>query len=695
MELEFNKKKQKWSIANCLSDIAIIYKQRGETGQAINYHIQSLELRKQLQDSADIATSFLNIGDVYHQDEEFETAIKHFRKCYHYRKIMVENYSERDMAGILLAIGKLFFDQNDYDSSRVFCRRVKDHCIEGESFPTDGLPEYDQIQHPDILLDALTFESASLHAHIDNPQQKQHIAKLDSALQTGLKAIRLAELMRTHDFTSQDSKAKLRLIQRAMPLLERTLRIAYDLYELTQNIKFLEHAFYISEQNKSLLKYDRYKESIAWRSREQNNSDALKTENLEDGAGLINKIRLKIDEQTVFVEYFVSDTSLFVFAFGKHTEFLKRYNWKKNYKDYIYQFQHRQPYAEYFWPKANELYDVLLKDVRTKFDNPERLIIVPDGYLYYLPFEALVVKPDNSVENYRQLDYLVKHSEVYYAFSAALFWKEQLKDSAYVQQPARSILAFAPDFSGENDSLYCAIKRENCAGRVHCRNWMELPESQSRLGSIVSKLNFAAELFNGEGALEYKFMQKAANYSYIQLNTHGIMDSLNPGLSYLVFSQVPGCDSDSNDGFLHTFEIYDLKLNTELLVLTACKTGTGYIQSGEGPMSLSRAFSYAGCRNIMMSLWSIEDEAAIVLLQNFYEHLGKGYSRTAALQKAKLELIEGRGKEYNNPFHWAGMVLLEGNYQAVEPFPILPIMLIIAGVLLLFTYILYRLNQKK
>lgn len=138
------------------------------------------------------------------------------------------------------------------------------------------------------------------------------------------------------------------------------------------------------------------------------------------------------------------------------------------------------------------------------------------------------------------------------------------------------------------------------------------------------------------------------------------MNDIDPMMTRLVFYQ----DKDSiEDGNLYAYEIYSLQLNAELAVLSACNTGSGKLQQGEGVMNLARGFSYAGVPGIVMSLWSINDISSAKIMGYFYTYLKAGYSKSEALQKAKLDYIQKADNLTANPYYWAGFVIIGNQHE--------------------------------
>lgn len=140
----------------------------------------------------------------------------------------------------------------------------------------------------------------------------------------------------------------------------------------------------------------------------------------------------------------------------------------------------------------------------------------------------------------------------------------------------------------------------------------------------------------------------------IHFATHGVMSERQPQYSGLVLT----LDEDpQEDGLLQVYEIFNLKLNADLVVLSACETGLGKEVKGEGIIGLTRAFLYAGTPSVVVSLWPVVDRSTARLMAKFYEELNQRPDKAEALRRAKLEMIKAGGRSAH-PFHWAPFILI-------------------------------------
>jgi CHAT domain-containing protein len=142
------------------------------------------------------------------------------------------------------------------------------------------------------------------------------------------------------------------------------------------------------------------------------------------------------------------------------------------------------------------------------------------------------------------------------------------------------------------------------------------------------------------------------NYKIIHFATHSFIDDKKPARSSIVLSLN---ENTTEDGFVQMREIYNLKLNADLVTLSSCQTGLGQYIRGEGIEGLNRAFFFAGSSSVLMSLWAVNDQATYQLMERFYTHLRSSKQIASSLRKAKLEMIDSEA--VSHPYYWAGFIV--------------------------------------
>ena len=189
-------------------------------------------------------------------------------------------------------------------------------------------------------------------------------------------------------------------------------------------------------------------------------------------------------------------------------------------------------------------------------------------------------------------------------------------------------------------------------------------------------------------------IQEAGKYNISHIASTGLGDDENPMYSKIAFT-LDHRDT-INDGYLHTFELYNMQLSADMAVLSACNTGYGKVLKGEGVLNLARGFFYAGCKAVVMSLWVANDKSTATLMDNFYKHLADGQPKNRALQNAKLDYIKSNEGLKAHPYYWSQFVI-SGNTNPISTNSnyYMPITLVfIAGsFLLLLTIYFVRKNK--
>ena len=229
-------------------------------------------------------------------------------------------------------------------------------------------------------------------------------------------------------------------------------------------------------------------------------------------------------------------------------------------------------------------------------------------------------------------------------------------------------MAFAPEYN--NDSILYN-------GKII--KLLPLPGTQKEVESISE--HFETEIFKGEKASVKNFLKHYQQYEILHLAMHAILNDSLPNLSRFVFSQNPDHISKLE---LYTADIYNLNLkNTQLAVLSACNTGSGKIQKGEGVMSVSRGFLYAGCPSVVMTLWEAEDQSGTTIMNAFYSYLKKGNSIDKALRKSKLDYLENANSRMAHPHYWLAYISIGDNspmYRSRDYYFLTLIILVVVGI---------------
>lgn len=326
----------------------------------------------------------------------------------------------------------------------------------------------------------------------------------------------------------------------------------------------------------------------------------------------LESIQDKIDRSTLLMNYFISGNTIFLFYLSRteaHVEKIlvneKFHSQFRLYLREIYRITDGIRFDGY--ARGNELYNTLVKPVSKVASSYKRWVIVPDEYLYYLPFDALSKNGDQ--ESYLLMDHTISY---HYSFNLVL--NKEVIEPKFTKSD--SILGFAP-FSFE--------KIFQGPGSIQS---LPFSDNEINLPSVAKYIRSQATKQN--------FIRNYPAYRYIHLGTHASLSTDSTNSWILFHGRQPGSMAEK----LYLHEIYNLNLHgTELVTLSACQTAAGESVSGEGLLSLSRAFLYAGSNGIVSTLYKTDDKVTAFLMNQMYRYLNQGLPVEDALRKSKIDLI--------------------------------------------------------
>lgn len=515
-------------------------------------------------------------------------------------------------------------------------------------------------------------------------QEQKDISSLEYSLDTYRSAFQLADhVEKTYD----SDEARLFIGKIKYSAHSKPIDVCLKLYDLKEEKSFLEQAYFFDQQNKAsvlslsvqenelksnnpaikdlleketslksaitrlslksaqlidslqlqpLISEIREHEIQLGKLQEKINSDPdFRTGYYTSRIPGIKDLQKKLDNSSALLSWHLSENEIVVFIITAH-QFsyyksplsLDFFNSIDSLKFALHNTSSENRYGGKIF--SNVLYKILIAPLEAKLSNINRVIIIPDDELNYLPFEALA--DGNGT-------YLIEKFSIQYLYSTALLG---LSENA---RKTKEILAFAP-FASQG---YSDTKGNK---------FSKLPASKDEVSGLQGKI------FIDSSASKSNFLLLSNRYGIIHLATHANADNEKPLQSFIAFYQQP--DSNAQDNKLFTQEIYNLNLDsTELVILSACETGTGKLVKGEGLMSLSRAFAYAGCPNIITSLWKAEDKTTAYIAKKLHYFLKKGYSKDKALQLAKLDFLKSDeiDPRLKSPNYWAHLIFI-GNYEA-------------------------------
>ncbi len=378
----------------------------------------------------------------------------------------------------------------------------------------------------------------------------------------------------------------------------------------------------------------------------------------------ISDIQDVLSPNEALVEYFIDDHAIFIIAIKQDTIHYfnkeKPVDWDVTITEYLNSagdsdYQHQDSTAvtfSKFSNSAHKIFNMVLVDVINELeDDVKYLTIIPDEKLHFIQFDNLLTEPANPNEVYRDLSYLINDFTISRAPSAYMFSTLKKRKRTHYEY---KYVGFAPKYKSENIAIVDSLESDR-RDRLEYYNdlvtrgtLVDLPSARESVRFIASLLGGIS--FVGPQATREMFLERSSEGNILHFAGHAINDDQNPKYSQLLFSQT---DADFE---LYASDIYDIGLDLDLAVLSACNTGNGKLKRfGDGVLSLSRAFKYAGCSSVVMSLWSIPDIQTAQLDNSFFENIKRGERIDDALRDSKLAFLKSATFKTSHPFYWSGM----------------------------------------
>ncbi len=645
---------------------AMIYLGKGQAEKAKELLSKGLNILMKLYDNKtfyyDYTDSYNKLGDVCLQKEEYDDALLFYQKALanlvpEFRKKNFEKFSEN--------------------------------------------PELKNIDLPVDLYETLMRKSKVLFLLRERPAYRAALKETNSL------ALDLVEEIRQDFLTSELDKQV--LLSNAYTLYEQAITLAYEeqnyleafrLSELSRALNLQNalnnYRIEISEglntdevikikqlQNQLLLLSDK----IAKADSETLNSARLKKYKLEEEYYLLlDSIRSKnpllnlntdisvatireklLNQNQALLEYFVGDEYIFAFLLCpdekeimvhaiKIDEILR--NRINDLRNYVYE-EDMLAYTT----TAHALYQKLIKPFDKKLGSVDRLVIIPDRELWIVPFNVLLRKKVEQAEitKFDTYSYLIKDFSIDYWFSVGTAHTINQREAIDYD---REYLGVAPMFSSTDSS------------RLRFRNIRNKDEVK-----IMATYFQSSTLFQDDLATVEHFTKNDSSFQYIHIASHADADVQNPMKSYIVFS------NDGSNFKLGLNQLYNMRIPSELVVLSACKTGVGKIEKGEGAISISRGLIHAGAQSVISTMWEIQDRDSREIMELFYDKLRDGFSKDVALQKAQKKFIVLNGDL--GPKSWAAFAFY-GNTKATNSSCNMARLLSISLILFLGIYYFYK-----
>ena len=706
-------------VADCYNNLGNVYDDMDHFPKAVQYYEKSLRINRAIfgEWHDKVAQNYNNLGYTYTRLSDFDRAISVLQRSLKIRQQLWGAYHPL-LSPIYHNLGDINAAEGNLDEALAHYQTAIINSFADFRETDPGIqPDLKKNQLLVSGTDLLEFLRSKARLLQQRYAETQNQTDLYVALETYHTCDRLIDYIRIR---YESTESKLFLLENAIPLYEQALETAFILYQQTNSSSFLDQAFHFMEKSKSvlllagiredrarlyahipdslLLQENDFRADIAYfekRLAAQALEGQFDTAQMKDRLLVLKqdykkwiqsleadfpsyyreKYRIEMVDMPALqemlgnthsglVEYFSGEKSLFVFTWVEEEKSLTRISLDFSLTEHITTLlanlstYSTDPTA--YVQAAQDLYDRIWRPLPGNL--PERLILIPAGVLGYIPFEVLIAGKANPAQP-KGLPYLVRIHQFNYAYSASILLENKNRKN---QSAVGTFLGIAPVFA-------------------HSPHFSHLNHSAQEISQIQKLLG--GDLLVGAEATKSRFLEEASRYRILHISSHAEVVDSSSLLSWIAFS-----DEKEEDYKLTLSEIYALSIHADMVVLSACETGGGNLSLGEGIMSLSRGFAYAGCQSITTSLWPVNHESTAQIMQHYYQGLKGGLPKDAALRQAKLAYLDsGQTDQLGaHPYYWSAFIHI-GDPAPLEWHSNWAVRgLVGGGLFLLFGFILWR-----
>ncbi len=712
-------------IAMTYNSMGEVYESLSDYDKAYEYYEKALSIRLNIfgEKHLNVAKGYNNLGTIKRLQKKYDESVKYHKDALNIQKeIFGEHHPE--IADSYNLLGIVYRDMREYEISLQHFQNAMIANIPSFSNPDIKINPYpERVLSETRLLASLGYKAETLFSYSED--EKGDISILQTAFETYRSSADLIDKMRS-SYKAEGSK--LFLAEKSAEIYEKAIKTSTKLNDITSDNKYLNEAFYFCEKSKArilqeainesqAINYSGIPDSLVNREKQlktdltfyenqlqeekykKDNIDSMKIEDYEsrvfdlsseyqqlvadleseypkyysskyfDRQIDIKDVQKSLRRDEALLEYFIGSMAINLYYFTAVDYELFTINIESGLNEIVNDFYYSINSLDKneYLSSANKLYNLLIKPVENLISDKQKLIIIPDGQLYYMPFEALItgLDPDNA-KDFSKQNYLINRFDISYHYSTSLLIESNNNLTGNTDNSA--LIGFAPVFKDSPTAdLYVAAnvrsvyssddgKNEyrfiNNDGRI-----LALPYSEEELKYILNLFDnndIPADGYFYDIATKDNFFAEAGKYKYIHLATHSFVNPEKPQHSGIILSQPE--DTLSSVGTLYSNEIYNLDLHADLVVLSSCESGIGKLVKGEGMMALTRGFLYAGADNIITSLWKVYDKSTALLMKSFYRNVLNNRTYSEALREAKLEMIADKRTAF--PVNWSGFVLI-------------------------------------
>ncbi|WP_047414260.1 CHAT domain-containing protein [Cellulophaga sp. Hel_I_12] len=622
-------------------------------------------------------------GDAYVGLKEYAKAIDYYNEGLQNTSAYREHQKHQDIAEVYARLGSVYMLQKSTS------RGLKNIQLALAQLEKDfDALDYNANPNPEKVLSKLSLTKIlkeKLNALYEAYGQSKDIKYLKIAHKTSKAIIHTLDVLRP-EFESKLDKEF--LVKETYPTIQKMVKIAYELYEKTQDKIYVNDAFYFMEKSKSIAlleaqrnaeaskfgnipektirKEQLYRAKISQFDEEifnakQNAKSAVvdslfmtkkkyydylatlendypKYYDLKYKASVISMadVQKELNSNQAIFSYLVAENSLFLISITKNKAEFYQLPFTESLKNSIIDFYRQLSKATLedrnAFTKNSHLIYMAIVAPALKNNTATDITILADDVLNYIPFDVLQTKAEN------EKSYVLATYSISYASSATLL-QEQHKT---LLKKKNNLLVFAPNFGG------ASLKNKASQERFDMEPLLYNAQEAQNISNY-----FKTAIYEGNKASIPNFKKYVDTYNLIHFATHASANDEFPDYSYLAFE-----NTDSISNLLYVKDLYNYTIDADLVTLSACQTGFGKLQKGEGMLSLARGFNYAGVPAIVTTLWKINDQSTSEIMDFFYKNLSKGLSKKEALRQAKLSYLEANDDAFlRHPYYWSGIVI--------------------------------------
>lgn len=702
---------ENFDIAVGYNNLAYLYVQNEQYEQAEEYYRLSIEIREKLYDAMHptLTAPLLQLSSMYIQTDNYSEARILLRRVIGISEERLGT-AHPDAIEAMILISNSYLIQDSLDSAeRGYASLIELLTENASGAEGDFLTvQPESVRYPVNLVVSIRGYTSTLYNMYQNDPQDDILTRILDAAGLASKTIDFLQ-------TSYQSEAsKLRLLDKNHDIYATALDAIYELYSVTGDPDRIDQMVYYSEKSRSRIALE-YLQTVEARNfggvpqevvnneltlnrrvagliqrlniekEKGNESDSLligaltdslfnARQNLQEFTRLLERdypsyFELKYDQSVAgaadIQSFITEDETVILYSFGrtnlyatileKDRKSLHKLSLDEDINSRINGLRtaidtgNREEYRKY----ANLLYEQLFAPILPSV-NSESLTLLPDQVLQYLPFELLLTASNDSLLPDYKLPFMIRDFEIRYSPSATIMLSDKSHEAA---EAPKNLLALAPfEQEGISYITHTGLSRgQNRLGALPLTGY-EAREIASFFKKRDTVWNFffpeQAEVLTGRRATKNRVMNGVMDdYGFIHFATHAFIHETNPSLSGIALHS-----GDDESGMVYVSDIYNLRMDADLVVLGACETGLGELHRGEGLIGFTRAFFFAGASNLVVSMWKVDDQSTANLMISFYSNIrNEDMEYAAALRKAKLELANH--PEYAFPSNWAAFIL--------------------------------------